>query len=65
MLCKYVCTYTVIHALLQNTLSTPLHVASTYGFLDIARVLVYHGADINSKNMEQATPIHRYMPVQN
>ena len=43
----------------QNNLSSPLHVAATYGYLDIARVLVYHGADINSRDLEQATPIHR------
>jgi len=54
----------VVRVFLQNNMSTPLHVAAACGYLDIARVLVYHGADLNSRNFEQSTPIHRCRLVQ-
>jgi hypothetical protein len=37
--------------------STPLHVASVYGFIDICELLLIYGADMNIKNVFNASPI--------
>ena len=31
-------------------LNTPLHLASLRGYIDIVKILVYHGAELNSMN---------------
>ena len=36
--------------------STPLHLASMYGRLEVARVLIEHGADIDAKDNKGRTP---------
>ena len=35
---------------------TPLHVASMYGSLEVARLLIEHGADMGAKDNEGKTP---------
>jgi ankyrin repeat protein len=37
---------------------TPLHLACYYGRLEIARVLLYHGARVNTKNELGQMPLH-------
>jgi len=37
---------------------TPLHVAITHGHVEFARVLVEHGADVNSQDYFKSTPLH-------
>ncbi|MEW6357125.1 MAG: ankyrin repeat domain-containing protein [Planctomycetota bacterium] len=37
---------------------TPLHWAALWGYRDIARVLIDHGADVNARNDEGSTPLH-------
>jgi ankyrin repeat protein len=39
--------------------STPLHIASWYGGIKVARLLLEHGAKINARNKEGCTPLHR------
>jgi len=41
-------------------LSTPLHLAATYGFLEIAKLLILNGAEVDSRDLEQRTPMHMY-----
>ncbi|XP_050405831.1 transient receptor potential cation channel subfamily A member 1 homolog [Patella vulgata] len=36
----------------------PLHVAAKEGFLDIVKCLLENGADLDSKNEEEQTPVH-------
>ncbi len=38
---------------------TPLHAASYYGRSEIARVLLYHGANANAKSNHDETPLHQ------
>jgi len=45
---------------LKKNLSTPLHLAATYGFLEITKVLVLSGAQVDSRDLEQRTPMHMY-----
>jgi len=52
--------YFVVVLCLKNNLTTPLHLAATYGFLEIAKVLVLNGAEVDSRNLEQRTPMHMY-----
>ncbi len=37
---------------------TPLHVALDMGHVDIARLLLKHGADMNSRDNSRNTPLH-------
>jgi ankyrin repeat protein len=37
---------------------TPLHVASTYGYVEVARILIEHGADVTAKAVNGWTPLH-------
>jgi ankyrin repeat protein len=39
--------------------STPLHLASEQGSVEIARTLIEHGADLSAKDDEAWTPLHR------
>lgn len=43
----------------KKNMSTPLHLAATYGFLDIAKLLVANKAEIESRDLEQRTPMHK------
>jgi len=43
----------------QNNLTTPLHMAASNGYLDTAKLLIFRGANVNRKDMEQMTPIHK------
>jgi ankyrin repeat protein len=38
--------------------STALHYAASYGFLEIAELLLTKNADVNAKNSEGSTPLH-------
>ena len=38
--------------------ATPLHYASIYGFAEIADILIYYDADLNSKTSDGSTPLH-------
>lgn len=35
---------------------TPLHLASSLGYLEVSRLLIEHGADINAQDEEYQTP---------
>ena len=37
---------------------TPLHLAAEEGYLDMAEVLLDHGADVNAANADGDTPLH-------
>jgi len=37
---------------------TPLHLALRQGWLDVARILVQHGADVTARNKDGTTPLH-------
>jgi ankyrin repeat protein len=39
-------------------MSTPLHLASSSGFLEIAQVLFERGADVNAQDRNKWTPLH-------
>jgi ankyrin repeat protein len=41
-----------------NNESTPLHVASTYGHVEVARVLTEQGVDMAARNDEGYSPLH-------
>jgi len=45
---------------LKNNLLTPLHLAATCGFLGIAKLLVMNGAEVDSRDLEERTPMHKY-----
>ena len=38
---------------------TPLYVAATFGYVDIARRLIFAGANLLSKDESAQTPLHR------
>jgi len=38
--------------------NTPLHLAAEHGFLDVARLLLEHGADVNAIGKSGWTPLH-------
>ena len=38
--------------------STPLYVASTYGHVEVARVLLEQGADVTARDIDGNTPLH-------
>ena len=44
---------------LQKHLATPLHLAATHGLVDIAMLLVHHGAHVECRDIDQMTPVHR------
>ena len=37
---------------------TPLHYAATFGFKEVAQILINKGANIESKNIDGMTPLH-------
>ena len=37
---------------------TPLHVASSYGYIEVVRILVEQGADMTAQDNHQRTPLH-------
>jgi ankyrin len=48
-----------VHIIIQNkNYPTPLHLALFYGRLDIAQVLLDHGATVNSQDIFGRTPLH-------
>ncbi|KAN0137681.1 Ankyrin repeat-containing domain protein [Lactarius tabidus] len=44
--------------------NTPLHFAASEGHLEVARMLLERGADVNSKNDEGLTPLQRASQIQ-
>ena len=42
----------------DESLSTPLHLASSSGFLEIVRLLIESGADVTEKDGSSRTPLH-------
>ena len=40
------------------TQQTPFHIASSSGSVEIARLLIKHGADVNVQNEIDSTPLH-------
>ena len=49
---------TIIQRPVQRGWSTPLHRASERGRVNVARLLIEHGADVSAKDKEQPTPLH-------
>ena len=47
-----------VHSLCGNEEATPLHLASGEGFLEVARVLIEHGADVTARDGRGSTPLH-------
>ena len=45
-------------AALDITQKTPLHIASSTGDIEIVRLLIKHGADVNAKNEIDSSPLH-------
>jgi ankyrin repeat protein len=43
---------------LDDTHSTPLHLASSKGSADTVGLLIQHGADVNAQNRDLSTPLH-------
>ena len=41
----------------DDTQSTPLHLASSEGLVDIMQILLEHGADVNARNLSHRTPL--------
>jgi ankyrin repeat protein len=37
---------------------TPLHLAASYGFIEVAKWLLSHGADVNARSYNRFTPLH-------
>ena len=37
---------------------SPLHWAAAYGFVDVVKILLEHGADVNPRNVDGITPLH-------
>jgi ankyrin repeat protein len=48
----------------DNNGNTPLHFAASEGHLEVARMLLELGADVNSQNDEGLTPLQRASQVQ-
>lgn len=42
----------------DETLSTPLHMASSSGIPDLVQLLIEHGADANGQDQSHRTPLH-------
>lgn len=59
-------TYAIIDAAPLGRVGqvTPLHVASTFGHMDMVRWLVERGADVRCKDTYGLTPMHRAAKVQ-
>jgi ankyrin repeat protein len=56
--CKYLLDHGADVNARKNTMkTTPLHIASVYGFIDICKLLLEYGADINIKNIHNETPL--------
>ena len=47
---------------LDDTHSTPLHLASSKGSAETVELLIQHGADVNAQNGDQSTPLHLAAP---
>ena len=52
-------TQTVSCTLFQEDFSTPIHLACSHGNLDITKLLVEHGAKIESEDGDGLTPLLR------
>ncbi len=48
-----------VHSLAVDDDSTPLHLASRAGHVEVARFLVEHGADATAQDEDGSTPLHR------
>ena len=46
-------------SILQNTSYTPLHMAAINGNDEIVKQLLNHGADIECRDGDHMTPVHR------
>jgi len=42
----------------EKGLETPLHIATRHGYLDMARLLVKHGAELEARDLRGDTPLH-------
>ena len=51
--------YVIIFIYPQNTNYTPLHIAAINGSEDIVRQLIDSGADIECRDGDHMTPVHR------
>ena len=43
---------------IDETRSTPLHLASLVGSVEMVRLLIEHGADVTARDMDNRTPLH-------
>ena len=41
----------------DDTQSTPLHLASSEGWVDVMQILLEHGADVNARDRRHSTPL--------